>query len=164
MRPLYTLNEEGGYAYHPDDFALHEVDSVLYNELSERGDLLIEEAFKKHMGSFYNKKPMPYFKELKEEYELRLSKKNRLVELGAPEIIIEHEEMMITDLYDKMKNKKFTVKTDSVQRKYREQYDKREADFYETPEYKTLTQEIYQYNLNKWVEKQRELGIFNDAN
>lgn len=153
MRPFYKIDDEGLSSYDPEDQLCYFENPDLYDELYDRGDLLIEEAFKKHMGSFYEKKPLPLFKELKQEYDNRLEKKARMEKLNAPTPIIENEERLITELHFKMKNKKFATLNDSAQSKYREEYNKREESFYKSTEFINLRKEIYAYNRSRWNEE-----------
>ena len=161
MKPLYKIIEvDGIFGIYgdPEDYELYKADLVLYDELSDRADILIEEAFKKYMGSFYGKKPLPYYKELKDDFDNRIKKKKRLIKFGLPKVIIENEERMLYELYNQMLNKEFALKHDEEQKKYREEYNKRERDFYESTEYKILMKEICHYNLSKWNERKAQLG------
>lgn len=152
MRPFYTIDDQGHEHSTVEDYARYSADPELYDELSERGEQLVDEAFKKYMGSFYNKEPLPLFKELKEEYDNRLKRKVRLIELNAPKIIIETEDMLITELHFKMKNKKFATLKDPAQSKYRAEYNNRKDSFYKSSEYIDLRKEIYSYNVARFDE------------
>jgi uncharacterized protein YozE (UPF0346 family) len=152
MRPFYTIDDEGYECNTIDDYNRYSANPELYEELSERGEKLVDEAFKKYMGSFYNREPLPLFKELKEEYDHRLEKKAKFIEINVPQIIIENEDRLITELHFKMKNKKFATLNDTAQSKYRAEYNKRKDSFYKSSEYIDLRKEIYSYNIARFDE------------
>jgi len=131
------------------DQKLFEFDEDLYYELSGRGDALIEDALKKHMGIFYDK-PLPYFKEIKSEYDYRLERKFKFENGNAPQFFIDEEEHLIIDLYNKLKSKQFSSVTNPVQKKYRETHDKKKAEFYDSAEYHSLRTEILDYNMHRF--------------
>ena len=152
MKPFYTINDEGHEHTSVEDYSRYCANPELYDELSKRSKQLIEEAFKKYIGTFYGKEPLPLFKELKEEYDNRLKRKARFIELNAPKTIIETEDMLITELHFKMKNKKFATLKDSALSKYREEYNKRKESFYKSTEFINLRKEINAYNHSRWGE------------
>lgn len=131
------------------DRELFKFNGTLYDNLSDRGDDLIEDAMKKHMGAFY-KEPLPYFKELKSKYDYHLEKKLEFEKRKAPKFIIDLEEDRIIDLYDKLKSKQFSSVTNPVQKKYRETHDKKKDEFYHSAEYHSLLLEIFNYNMHSF--------------
>lgn len=148
MKPFSKIDDDMNDI--SEDYSYYRANPELYTELQERANLLIEEAYKNYMENFIE--PLPSFKELNEEYETRLKRKERMLELNAPKIIIENENNLITELYFKIKNKKFISLNDPVQSKYRKEYNRRKEAFYISSEYLTLRKKIYDYNITKWNE------------
>jgi hypothetical protein len=139
MRPLQHLGSTA-------DYDLFELNETLYDSLLDRGDKLLEDAYKEHMGHYYNNEPIGTLEELKEECESLLKQKSRMVELGAPESLIEHKDQRIVEIYNKIQNKKYGKLSDPVYKKYRESYYNRSREWNDSPVRSKLLNEICAYN------------------
>ena len=147
MRPLTHL----GIGPNSVDYQLYEENELLYDELSERGDIILDEAFKNYMGD-HAELPQLTRDELTKEYEHRLKRKSRLVELRAPKEILDYEDSVIVELYQKLQNKKYASPSDPVYKKYKDTYNKRKQEWHDSDVLKGLLKEIYAYNEAKYNE------------
>ena len=152
-----SVLEDPDTGYELEDYAFFLADRELWQELYERQRTLIEEARKKHMGSFYGKPPVPTASELKEKLAKKLARKKKLAEIKAPKIIIDEEDRQITEIYFKLANKKYAIPKDKLLIRYRKQYFEREEEFRTSPKTKALLREIYEYNLSKWEKVKQTL-------
>ena len=142
MRPLAHLN------IGPDsvDYELYSTNETLYDQLSERGEQLIEDAKKVYMGHYYNNPPKKTLKELQEDCDNWLNQKKKLEELNAPKSLVDVAEENIIELYQDIQNKNYGSKSDPVYKQYLEAYQKKENDWHNSKEKETTLNEIYAYN------------------
>ena len=142
MRPLEHL----GVGIGTDDYQLNQLDSALYDTLSNRGEDLLESAKKDFMGNYYNNAPLKTRDELQKDCDRWLKQKKSFEDLRAPEILISNAEENIIELYQAIQNKKYGSMSDSVYKKYREAYYNKEDEWNLSTEKETLLNEIYSYN------------------
>ena len=142
MRPLAHL----GMGPNSPDFDLHTINEELYDQLSERGETLLESAKKDFMGDYYDNVPKPTFKELKEDLNARLSRKEKLVALKAPIEILDGEDSMIVEIYNDIQSKNYGSVSDPAYKKYRDSYYAKQDAWYQSKEKETLLNVIYSYN------------------
>ena len=105
MRPLGHL----GVGLGTPDYDLCEINSGMYDALSERGEALLEAAKAEFMGHYYNNPPLKTFNELQKECDKLLSDKTHFERLKAPAILIENSEEQIIELYQQIQNKNHRV-------------------------------------------------------
>jgi polyhydroxyalkanoate synthesis regulator phasin len=154
MRPLTHL----GVGPNSVDYKLYEENEALYDELSERGDVILDEAYKIFMGD-HAEPPQLTRDELNKKYEEKLRRKSRLAELRAPKEILDYEDSVIVELYQQLQNKKYASLSDPVYQKYKDTYDKRDREWHKSAILKGLLAEIYAYNEAKYNEYK---GISNE--
>ena len=156
MRPLFSyrtgvrpLERLGGIGACSADYELFTTNQELYDKLYDRGGHLLEDAEKAYMGHhYYNNPPKSTLKELREQLNFRLLRKKRLVELKAPEAIIQYEDSHIVKLYGYINNKNYGSLSDPAYKQYREAYSKKEKDWHNSKEKETILHEIFSYNEN----------------
>jgi len=146
MRPLGHLGVGIGTA----DYDLCVIDNKLYDELSARGEELIESTKKDFMGHYYNNPPLKTLNELQKESDKLLNDKTHFERLKAPAILIENAEEQIIELYQQIQNKNYGKMSDPVYKKYRDAYEQKERDWIESDILKTLVDELYAYNESKY--------------
>jgi hypothetical protein len=142
MRPLTHL----GVGFDSKDFDLCSRNEELYDFLSERGDQILEDGYKKWMGDFYENIPKSTFKELKELRDRFIEKEFHSRRLRMPDIVIEDLQNTIKEIEAAMKNNDFGSINDPEYVKYREEYETKKEEWYNSDTYENLLTEIYSYN------------------
>jgi len=142
MRPLGHL----GTGPNSADYKLYSTNDTLYDQLSERGEQILEDAKKTFMGHYYNNPPKPTLKELQDKFDNQVSRREKLVMLKAPKAVLEGEDSLTVELYRDIKNKNYGSMSDPVYKQYLEAYCKKENDWHHSKEKETLLNEIYAYN------------------
>lgn len=142
MRPLGHLGIGIGTA----DYDLCVSNESLYDQLSERGEQLLEDAKKAFMGHYYDNPPKPTLKELQDRFDTQVDRRERLVELKAPKEILEGEDSITVELYRDIQNKNYGSMSDPVYKKYLEAYCEKENAWHNSKEKETLLDSIYSYN------------------
>jgi hypothetical protein len=142
MRPLTHL----GVGPNSADYELYSTNEELYDKLSNRGEQLIEDAKKAYMGHYYDNPPKPTLKELQEQLDNQVTRRERLVELKAPKEVLQEQDSFTVKLYRDIKNKNYGSISDPVYKQYLEAYCKKENDWHHSKEKETILNEIYSYN------------------
>jgi len=142
MRPLAHL----GVGPESADYDLCLLNEALYDQLSERGEQLLESAKKEFMGHYYDNIPLKTRDELQKNCDKWLKEKTALENLKAPAILIENAEENIIELYQAIQNKQYGLLSDTVYKKYRNAYFAKEEAWHQSTEKDTLLNEIYSYN------------------
>jgi hypothetical protein len=142
MRPLTHL----GVGPDSPDYDLCCINETLYDQLSERGEQLLEDAKKAYMGHYYDNPPKPTRHELQEQFDNQVSRRERLVALKAPKEILQGEDRVTVKLYRDIQNKNYGSTSDPVYKQYLEAYCKKENDWHNSKEKETLLDSIYSYN------------------
>jgi hypothetical protein len=142
MRPLTHL----GVGPNSVDYELYSTNEELYDKLSNRGEQLIEDAKKAYMGHYYDNPPKPTLKELQEQFDNQVTRRERLVELKAPKEVLQEQDSFTVKLYRDIKNKNYGSISDPVYKQYLEAYCKKENDWHHSKEKETILNEIYSYN------------------
>lgn len=127
------------------DFYIHSVNEELYNELSDRGEKLIENKRLEFLGEF-KEKPLRTFKELTSKIEEQERKLKKLKELNAPAEILNYEKEILESLKQKLDKKEFIKFNDKESQQYKKIYDDLNLSFKRSNEYKNVLKEIYAYN------------------
>jgi len=153
MRPLTHL----GIGPNSADYDLYNANELLYNELSERGDQLIENAKKAFMGHYYDNPPKLTLKELQERFDQQVLRRERLVALKAPKEVLEGEDSVTVQLHRDIKNKNYGVLSDPVYKKYLEAYCQRENEWHNSKEKEIVLKEIYAYNETEYNKFKQQL-------
>jgi hypothetical protein len=142
MRPLTHL----GVGPNSADYELYSTNEELYDKLSDRGEQLIENAKKAYMGHYYGNPPKLTLKELQEQFDNQVLRRERLVALKAPKEILQGEDSVTVKLYRDINNKNYGSMSDPVYKQYLEAYCKKENDWTGSKELETILNEIYSYN------------------
>jgi hypothetical protein len=146
MRPLGHL----GVGMDTADYDLCVSNEPLYDQLSERGELLIADAKKEFMGHYHNNPPIQTRDELQKDCDNWLNKKQRLQELRAPAELINAADEHIVESYKAIQSKKYGSMSDPVYKKYRESYFAKEEAWGASAQLADLLTEIYAYNENEY--------------
>jgi len=146
MRPLTHL----GVGPNSVDYELYSTNEELYDKLSDRGEQLIEDAKKAYMGHYYDNPPKLTLKELQEQFDNQVLRRERLVALKAPKEILQGEDSVTVKLYRDINNKNYGSMSDPVYKQYLEAYCKKENDWHNSKEKETILQEIYSYNETEY--------------
>jgi hypothetical protein len=146
MRPLIHL----GIGPNSIDHQLFVANEALYDQLMERGHQLIEDAKKEFIGHYHNNPPKKTLGELKKECDKLLNKKSQFIDLKAPNIILDDLDNQIVNIYQKIQNKDYGKSSDSVYKKYRESYEQKQDDWFQSEKLETLINEICAYNESEY--------------
>lgn len=142
MRPLGHLGTGIGTA----DYDLCMSNESLYDQLSERGEQLLEDAKKAFMGHYYDNPPKLTLKELQERFDTQVDRREKLVALKAPKELLQAEDAHTVKIYNAIKNKNYGSMSDPAYKTYLEAYCKKEHDWHNSEEKETLLDSIYSYN------------------
>jgi hypothetical protein len=110
----------------PEDLYWYEIDPVSYDAEFNRKSAEYEEQYNEHMAKF-NKPYKLTRSELTEKIKDREFRVKRLKELKAPDIIVENEQRLLTDLTQKWASNDY-LKTDA-DRIYRKRYEDHQKKF-----------------------------------
>jgi len=153
MRPLAHL----GVGPNSIDYQLYQENEELYDNLSDRGERLIKDAYDEFMGD-HAIPPLATRDEMNKEYERRLQQRARLMELEAPQAVLDSEDEVIVKLYTAIQHKKYASPTDPVYKKYRDTYEQRRAEWEESDIFKNLLDEIRQFNEAEYNKFKQEFA------
>ena len=142
MRPLIHL----GIGPDSIDYELYSTNETLYDQLSERGEQIIENAYKEFMGHYYDNPPKKTLKELQEGCDNWLRQKKSLEDMQAPKTLTDVAEENLIELYQDIQNKNYGSMSDPVYKKYREAYYTKKDSWKESTTFNKLLDEIYAYN------------------
>jgi len=142
MRPLIHL----GFGMDSADYDLYTLDESLYDQLSERGENLLESAKKEFMGDYYDNPPLMTLEELQQNLDEQISRSEKLVALKAPKEILQGENKVTMQIYKDIENKNYGSLSDPVYKKYLEAYCQRENQWHNSDVKENLLNEIYTYN------------------
>ena len=146
MRPLSHL----GFGMDSADYDLYTLDESLYDQLSERGENLLESAKKEFMGDYYDNPPLMTLEELQQNLDEQISRSEKLVALKAPKEILQGENRVTMQLYKAIENKDYGSLSDPEYKKYRDAYFTRDSDWHKSDVKDNLLKEIYSYNETEY--------------
>ena len=142
MEPLERWDGSG----FPEDFKLFEDNQELYEELSVRGDKLINDALTAYLGPGMKLEPLPTLDELNASLGRYLSNAKKITN-GE---LHEHFASTAHEIALKISNKEYCITAE--QKSYKRAYDKKAKSFYQSKLFTELHEEIYQYNVKKATE------------
>jgi len=144
MRPLYH-----------EDFKLYQLDMSLYDELMERNVRAIKEAKTKFMGEGFTKIPLPTFKELNSKLDKILKLKMQW-EKNFNYFDDQFDEE-INYYTNELTSRNYTNFKDENAMSYKRAYENKEEAFYKSKIYRDLVEKLYEYNLDKYHTRLKEL-------
>lgn len=159
MRPLTHL----GIGISSSDYDLYQINESLYDELSKRGEDILETAKKDFMKDYYNNFPLPTKSELLEIIDYHLINKEKLLKMGAPPTLVNIEDEIIVKAYNDIQTKNYGILSDLVYKKYRVSFFDKLSEWENSNERIKLCNEIYSYNEDIYNKiKDDQYKEFND--
>ena len=110
-----------------DDFKFYTDERGRYERIMERMEEYRQQQLKLHMGSEFEKDPLLTKQELLLAIVNRKARFDRLIELRAPDIILETEKRLLGELRMQLSSSDYI--SSRVQKEYRKKYDKRRNAF-----------------------------------
>lgn len=145
MRPLEHLKT----GIDNPDLDLFLKDESLYDELMERGEQILTQAFKEYMGEFCNL-PKETKKELECQLDRELKRKEQLSKLEVPNNFIEYHDNRISEIANRLAEKDFA--SSHADYAYRESYYKKQHNYYSSDKHDNIVNDILSYNEQKYRE------------